>query len=80
MSRDFFFFFQAEDGIRDFCLSRGLGDVYKRQGMRSEQEVQETIMDWFSECENDEEIIEMESMISDLTAQERENRIYDLRN
>ena len=27
-----FFFFQAEDGIRDFCLSRGLGDVYKRQG------------------------------------------------
>ena len=29
---DVFFFFQAEDGIRDFCLSRGLGDVYKRQG------------------------------------------------
>ena len=27
----FVFFFQAEDGIRDFCLSRGLGDVYKRQ-------------------------------------------------
>ena len=27
----FYFFFQAEDGIRDFCLSRGLGDVYKRQ-------------------------------------------------
>ena len=25
------FFFQAEDGIRDFCLSRGFGDVYKRQ-------------------------------------------------
>eukprot|EP00828_Plagiopyla_frontata_P006585 TRINITY_DN12901_c0_g2_i1.p2 TRINITY_DN12901_c0_g2~~TRINITY_DN12901_c0_g2_i1.p2 ORF type:complete len:180 (-),score=24.63 TRINITY_DN12901_c0_g2_i1:33-572(-) len=25
------FFFPAEDGIRDFCLSRGLGDVYKRQ-------------------------------------------------
>ena len=25
------FFFQAEDGIRYFCLSRGLGDVYKRQ-------------------------------------------------
>ena len=29
-----FFFFQAEDGIRDFCLSRGLGDVYKRQGYK----------------------------------------------
>ena len=27
-------FFQAEDGIRDFCLSRGLGDVYKRQSVR----------------------------------------------
>ena len=26
-----FFFFQAEDGMRDFCLSRELGDVYKRQ-------------------------------------------------
>ena len=31
----FFFFFQAEDGIRDFCLSRGLGDVYKRQVLLS---------------------------------------------
>ena len=27
----FFFFFQAEDGIRDAQESRGLGDVYKRQ-------------------------------------------------
>ena len=27
----FFFFFQAEDGIRDRSPSRGLGDVYKRQ-------------------------------------------------
>ncbi len=27
----FFFFFQAEDGIRDVLGSRGLGDVYKRQ-------------------------------------------------
>ena len=26
---------QAEDGIRDFCLSRGLGDVYKRQGLQT---------------------------------------------
>ncbi|VDG23432.1 hypothetical protein MUDAN_IGPPGNFN_03624 [Lactiplantibacillus mudanjiangensis] len=26
-----FFFFQAEDGIRDSSTSRGLGDVYKRQ-------------------------------------------------
>ena len=28
-----FFFFQAEDGIRDLVRSRGLGDVYKRQLM-----------------------------------------------
>ena len=28
------FFFQAEDGIRDLVRSRGLGDVYKRQGAR----------------------------------------------
>ena len=30
----FFFFFQAEDGIRDLVRSRGLGDVYKRQPVR----------------------------------------------
>eukprot|EP00658_Telonema_sp_P-2_P038951 TRINITY_DN27865_c0_g1_i2.p1 TRINITY_DN27865_c0_g1~~TRINITY_DN27865_c0_g1_i2.p1 ORF type:complete len:180 (+),score=15.19 TRINITY_DN27865_c0_g1_i2:59-598(+) len=29
-----FFFFQAEDGIRDAQESRGLGDVYKRQVKR----------------------------------------------
>ena len=28
-----FFFFQAEDGIRDAQESRGLGDVYKRQDL-----------------------------------------------
>ena len=28
-----FLFFQAEDGIRDLVRSRGLGDVYKRQGV-----------------------------------------------
>ena len=30
-----FFFFQAEDGIRDLVRSRGLGDVYKRQSRDS---------------------------------------------
>ena len=29
-----FFFFQAEDGIRDLVRSRGLGDVYKRQARK----------------------------------------------
>ena len=28
------FLFQAEDGIRDLVRSRGLGDVYKRQGKK----------------------------------------------
>ena len=31
-----FFFFQAEDGIRDRSPSRGLGDVYKRQFLLGE--------------------------------------------
>ena len=31
MISNIFFFFQAEDGIRDLVRSRGLGDVYKRQ-------------------------------------------------
>ena len=29
------FFFQAEDGIRDLVRSRGLGDVYKRQHLKT---------------------------------------------
>ena len=34
-------FFQAEDGIRDLVRSRGLGDVYKRQGHVQQQVGQE---------------------------------------
>ncbi len=30
----FVFFFQAEDGIRYLVRSRGVGDVYKGQGLR----------------------------------------------
>ena len=30
------FFFQAEDGIRDLVRSRGLGDVYKRQSQKGQ--------------------------------------------
>ena len=33
-----FFFFQAEDGIRDLVRSRGLGDVYKRQAEEEEED------------------------------------------
>ena len=39
------FFFQAEDGIRDFCLSRGLGDVYKRQGEMEKNMIQGKVKD-----------------------------------
>ena len=34
----FFFFFQAEDGIRDLVRSRGLGDVYKRQAVAQNEQ------------------------------------------
>ena len=37
--------FQAEDGIRDLVRSRGLGDVYKRQGLRSAQLGQAGVLD-----------------------------------
>ena len=36
-----FFVFQAEDGIRDLVRSRGLGDVYKRQGFYRDMRVLE---------------------------------------
>ena len=36
-----FFFFQAEDGIRDLVRSRGLGDVYKRQSEFLERVLEE---------------------------------------
>ncbi len=33
MREEMCIFFQAEDGIRDSVASRGLGDVYKKQGL-----------------------------------------------
>ena len=39
----FFFFCQAEDGIRDLVRSRGLGDVYKRQPIFHAQLKQECL-------------------------------------
>mgnify|MGYP002683058960 CR=1 FL=1 len=38
-----YFFFQAEDGIRDLVRSRGLGDVYKRQPRGSERQLNEAV-------------------------------------
>ena len=37
------YFFQAEDGIRDSVASRGLGDVYKRQGVDNMSVVDEKL-------------------------------------
>ena len=42
-----FFFFQAEDGIRDLVRSRGLGDVYKRQTDGSRQENRNKTKNYF---------------------------------
>ena len=39
-----FFFFQAEDGIRDLVRSRGLGDVYKRQEFFVADDAQNVIL------------------------------------
>ena len=39
------FFFQAEDGIRDCLLSRGLGDVYKRQSFFYKKVISNAILD-----------------------------------
>ena len=43
-----FFFFQAEDGIRDLVRSRGLGDVYKRQGLYGELVILRQLLDHHS--------------------------------
>eukprot|EP00658_Telonema_sp_P-2_P058072 TRINITY_DN46500_c0_g1_i1.p1 TRINITY_DN46500_c0_g1~~TRINITY_DN46500_c0_g1_i1.p1 ORF type:complete len:128 (+),score=31.82 TRINITY_DN46500_c0_g1_i1:91-474(+) len=44
-----FFFFQAEDGIRDAQESRGLGDVYKRQLLLSQalRQLQHFVLETF---------------------------------
>ena len=39
-----FFFFQAEDGIRDLVRSRGLGDVYKRQDIIHKEILKKNIL------------------------------------
>ena len=48
-----FFFFQAEDGIRDLVRSRGLGDVYKRQNSHAMlyqiYEAQRSLMEPFAD-------------------------------
>ena len=43
-----FFFFLAEDGIRVFCLSRGLGDVFPRQEFLSRHNI--SLFDVIKSC------------------------------
>ena len=40
-----FFFLQAEDGLRELVRSRGLGDVYKRQGLESIGNAVDSVVD-----------------------------------
>ena len=47
-----FFFFQAEDGIRDLVRSRGLGDVYKRQSFILAVVLLNLILPFFNEFTN----------------------------
>ena len=43
------FFFQAEDGIRDLVRSRGLVDVYKRQGNDSDYFIHENLQEFLTQ-------------------------------
>ena len=52
-----FFFFQAEDGIRDLVRSRGLGDVYKRQGYNPHVNLA-LIHDWLNQLGGAEDVLE----------------------
>ena len=49
---EIFFFFQAEDGIRDLVRSRGLGDVYKRQHLDRDRalEVHPLVLQVAAQC------------------------------
>ena len=63
-----FFFFQAEDGIRDAQESRGLGDVYKRQAWRrtrrmSPEEVRVLFRGLPSEADNEAGEVRVLSLI-----------------
>ena len=54
-----FFFFQAEDGIRDLVRSRGLGDVYKRQGLDWSAITLQAQRNWIGRSEGAELVFEI---------------------
>ena len=60
-----FFFFQAEDGIRDLVRSRGLGDVYKRQEYGTELWIGD-IKTTISKPDNCISIIELKKNIEEI--------------
>ena len=64
-----FFFFQAEDGIRDFCLSRGLGDVYKRQVLTYNMNILQSIQSDQTFCVtlNDHDSVDQSKVIKKLS-------------
>lgn len=43
-----------------------------------ERKITDMISSLFSNCENEEEAYELESLLSDIVKQERENRLYEL--
>ncbi len=47
-----YFFFQAEDGIRDVERSRGLGDVYKRQDYKGISDLMLHFQNTIRKCMN----------------------------
>ena len=58
-----FFFFQAEDGIRDLVRSRGLGDVYKRQQYNTDFHFRKSTLQMFVLvlfCLNRKDLLELQ--------------------
>eukprot|EP00831_Metopus_contortus_P004860 TRINITY_DN1180_c0_g1_i3.p1 TRINITY_DN1180_c0_g1~~TRINITY_DN1180_c0_g1_i3.p1 ORF type:complete len:276 (-),score=46.89 TRINITY_DN1180_c0_g1_i3:8-835(-) len=74
----FFFFFQAEDGIRDVERSRGLGDVYKRQVSTQSTWGPTVIEDLKKTCDHFIDLSYLEK--EDLFLEGKGAVIYDLRN
>src|SRR5678815_3614616 len=70
----FFFFFQAEDGIRDAQESRGLGDVYKRQVLRQALERMDFNLPAAFTIGCDESLLHLERMIFIVGFEHEEDR------
>lgn len=43
-----------------------------------EMTMRKNIASWFNTCTNEQQVIEMQDIISDISKTEAENRIYDL--